>query len=328
MKRVFLIAAIALGSVASMAQVSAYKQGSGEIVDGYTLPRTVINVKVAQEREVILRGPYARYASQYLGVTGAPMSDKESYRILGATLSWGVEPDIEATFALDSKSKERVKSFQWLTANEHMQSDLPQDNNYKGAKLGGENPFKDVGTSTVQQSSGNDLSFELMSGIEKSTEQMAADAAAVIFKIRKRRIELITGEQGENVFGAGLQAALDEMQRIEDEYVSLFLGKRYVQRTEHVFEVVPQAGEQRVVAFRFTSDGGVVPTTDLMASPISLELTPIDSAVSVGDKSKSSGVLYRVPLMEQITLSDGSTVYATKKIPVYQNGIFTQIPVL
>lgn len=328
MKKVFSLVAFALLAVGATAQISAYKHGVSATVDGYSLPRTIVEVKVVQEREVIIRGPYARYASQYLGVTGAPMSDRESYKILGATLNWTTEPDPTQIYAIDDKTGTMAKVFAWLPPQEKQDVELPADNDFKDAQLDGRTPFTDMGTSTTVQSNSS-LSVGNMSGVEKSGEQMAADAAAVIFKIRKRRIELITGEQGENVFGAGLQAALDEMARIEQEYVALFLGKRYVQRTELQFNVVPTKNETRVVAFRYTPTKGVVAPNDLSANPVNLEFLSIGTPETPHSKRSSSKfVQYRVPQIELVKLTDGTTIFATSNIPMFQKGVIVEAPIL
>ncbi|HAY31196.1 DUF4831 family protein, partial [Alistipes sp.] len=66
--------------------------------------------------------------------------------------------------------------------------------------------------------------IDKQSTVEKSAESMAADAANMIFSLRRHRLDLVTGEAGENVFGGGLKAALDEISRLEQEYLALFLG--------------------------------------------------------------------------------------------------------
>lgn len=328
MKRFLIIIALAGLSAAAAAQVSAYKQGISASVEGYSLPRTVIEVKVVQEREVIIRGPYARYAAQYLGVTGAPMSDRETYKILGATLSWTTEPDPSQIYAIDEKSGSMAKVFNWIVPAAKPVVDIAADRDFAGAQLGGRMPFTDMGTSTVVEN-GDNMAIDRTSAVEKSPEQMAADAASMVFKLRKRRVELVCGEQGENVFGAGLSAALSEIARLENEYVALFLGKRYVQRTEHLFNVVPEAGKNRLVAFRFSPTKGVAGVSDLSASPINMEFSPISAlAAPTTKRSAARAVQYRVPQIEAVTITDGTTVLASDNIPVFQRGVMVEAPVL
>ncbi len=326
MKRLIFTAGALLLTLSSSAQISAYPQHIGSSVEGYSLPRTVVEVSVVEEREVIIRGPYARYASQYLGVTGAPMSDRENFSILSASISYTTEPDPSQIYAISDRGEvERV--MEWITPTAGAQEETPADSRYSGARLGGNTPFKDVGTSTVMDS-GNGLSMNISTAVEKSEEQMAADAAATIFKIRKRRLELLTGEQGENVFGAGLEYALKEMARIEDEYVSLFLGKRYTQKSTKVFRVTPKVGADRIVAFRFSSQSGVQPAEDLSASPVNIEISTIEKPTPAPASKGEKSVRYRVPEMCKITLWDGTTTFDSEIIPVFQRGVIVNAPLL
>lgn len=320
MKRLLFTLLIGVATLVGNAQISAYPTGTSWNVTGYSLPRTVVIVSVTQQREVILRGPYARYASQLLGVIGAPMSDKESYTILRASLSYTTEPDPTQIYALGTKSKTAVEVFDWVAPTENPLAVEPlADKDFSGAKFSGLTPFKDMGSSTVMENN-QGLSVFNSSAIVKTEEEMASEAAQTIFKLRKRRIELITGEQGENVFGEGLKYALEEITRLEEEYVALFLGKRMVQRNELKFALTPKADTKSMVAFRFTSQGGVVAASDLTASPVTLEFSVTDKMETQSKSFFKSGVVYRVPQIAQVTLSDGVQTLAELSVPVYQMG--------
>ncbi|MDE6499371.1 MAG: DUF4831 family protein, partial [Rikenella sp.] len=103
---------------AAQAQVSAFPQGGvARAIDGYTLPRTVVDVTLVVEREVILRGPYAKFAAQYLGISGAAMSDKQNYRIIDAALGYSEEPDPTQTYHLDRPVEAGSRAFHWLSVD-------------------------------------------------------------------------------------------------------------------------------------------------------------------------------------------------------------------
>ncbi|MEG1606796.1 MAG: DUF4831 family protein [Mucinivorans sp.] len=336
MKKLLTLAAILLLSAGASAQIAAYPQGNSAAIEGYTLPRTIVTVRLTQEREVIIRGPYARYAAQYLGITGAAQSDKESFKLLGAALGYAEEPDPAQTFVFDEKSGAPLKIFRWLTVKPVAADAAPSDMDYDGARIGNRSPFTDVSATPLiygQTSENVDMGLLIagkVEAIEKSTEQMAADAAALIFKLRKRRVELICAEQGENVFGAGLGAALSEMDRLEKEYLSLFVGKRYTQVTSITYSVLPEVGKNRVVPCRFSEQKGVVAPSELSARPLTLEFTPLQSGtLSVAPKrSASRAVVIRVPQSNQVRLYDGQDVLATEWVPVFQLGTTMDAPVL
>lgn len=348
-KAAFAVAVLCTGGAAivpAAAQVSAFPQGIGSnTIEGYALPRTVVTVTLAVEREVILRGPYAKFAAQYLGISGAAMSDKQNYRILDASLGYYEEPDPGQTYHLDRPVDAHSKAFHWLSVVPQ-QKPLLADAAFPGAAIGNNNPFTDVsldplyGATTEQSSladgdSFGELPVNRTSAVEKSTEQMAADAAHAIFTLRKRRFDLVTGEMGENVFGAGLGAALKEMERIESEYLSLFIGKRYTQRIVKTFSVLPPTSGTAIVC-RFSPTKGVVPDTDLSGRPIVIEMTAEAGAAQGGSSGNGAGgskkgavsVRYRVPAVLTVKLVDGNDELARERIPVFQLGSVAYAPVI
>ncbi len=316
-------------STNSQAQVKAFPQSTGGTIDGYSLPKTVLHVEIHSQREVVLRGPYARYASQYLGIIGAPQSDKESFQLLGAKIKYSEEPDPSSTFVFDSKTGTPVKAFQWLTMTPHNNNtQLSKDNDYQGASIIGDNPFKDVGATISLGATNSGQSDRLSSG-SRDMESMAAQAAGTIFKLRKKRIEIICAEQGENVFGAGLESALNEINRLEKEYLSLFIGKRYVQTFITEYPVVPKSGETRAVVCRFTPEKGVTNSMDLSASPVMIEFKPEASGSIPSSAPKSSkSIMVRIPTTVNMQVSFSGQTLCQDRAPIYQLAQTISIPVL
>ncbi len=316
-KSILLLLALTVSS-AAQAQIAAFRQGAGAVAEGYTLPRSVVTVTLTTERETILKGPYARYAAQYLGVTGAPMTDKQQARVVSASIGWYEEPDPAETYQLAKPVEQQHKAFRWLSAESRPQvNTLPE--------LPDPVPFPDLGISPVYGDG------TATSAVEKSTEQMAAEAAEAIFTLRKRRYDLVSGETGTDAFGAGMKAALKEMQRIENEYLALFLGKRTVTRTVSTFSVLPDPKKSTLILCRFSDSKGVVSDTDLSGRPITLEFTAeaaaaIDPALTAPRKGVAS-VAYRVPVSQVAKAMDGNTELARQRVAVYQAGPVIYVPV-
>lgn len=76
------------------------------------------------------------------------------------------------------------------------------------------------------------------------TDEQAADRAAEqIYALRTARLELITAELGDGVYGAGLESALREIDRLEKEYLELFFGKRSVTYSHQRYYVTVKPAE-------------------------------------------------------------------------------------
>ena len=80
----------------------------------------------------------------------------------------------------------------------------------------------------------------------------------MIFSLRRHRLDLVTGEAGENVFGGGLKAALDEISRLEQEYLALFLGKQYRQTVAREYNALPSKDENTFGRMPLLRYGGSV----------------------------------------------------------------------
>lgn len=346
MKKMIISALVFVAAVAQgQAQVVAFAQSGTSSVDGYSLPRTAVVVKLTQERESVIRGPYAKFASKYLGISGVAQSDKESYKILGATMNYLLEPDPTSTYVFEYKAEAPTRVFTWLS-NGNLSGKagaVATDGDYSEGRVGLNTPFSDMGVSSTYgktnlASSAQDfLSDEgfRLDAVEKSVEQMASDAASAIFKLRKRRVELITGDQGENVFGQGLQAALDQINKLEAEYLSLFIGKRFVQVTERAFTVSPaDAARGRMTVCRFSETTGITSDADMVGRPINVEYAPekggnIAAPVAMAKKSGSVRTIpYRVPRFDVVRVMDGTTMLTQERVPFYQFGATVDLPLL
>lgn len=343
MKQILIpLCLLAMTAVGVQAQVKATKGvvvGSSNSVV-YALPRTTLKVTVVVEKESIRKGPYARYAQKYLGVM-APLADKDIYTIVGGKIGYAQEADPNEVYTLENPDKSPMQLY------------TPSVEGFLAAPLDGAalmpsafKPAAPVGPAALAHKAmgkgkvkvlsqiDSDTSFvkvqvDRRSTVEQSPESAALDAANMIFMIRKNRMELISGNAGENVFGQGLKAALDELNRLEEEYLALFLGKQFKQTIVREYDVVPEAGKTSAVVCRFTEFGGLLPSSDLSGRPILVEMTPemkVQGSPMSETKGKST-IYYRVADIANCRLLDGNREIAQCRVPVYQFGEVMQIPV-
>ncbi len=160
-------------------------------------------------------------------------------------------------------------------------------------------------------------------------EESAQKAAEEIFYIRNTRREILAGEFGEGFYGGGLGAALDQFRRDEEAYSKLFFGSVSTERGSKLF-TVPLSGEtKRYVVCRFSVQSGVMPSNDLSAEPVTLQITPLDPVevnVPMGDE-KSVFKNFMVATWVRVDLIfDGETI-ATQTMPLYEFGQKVSYPV-
>ena len=116
------------------------------------------------------------------------------------------------------------------------------------------------------------LPLNRTSATAQTTEEQAAATAEMIFSLRKHRLDLITGEAGENVFGAGLKAALDEIARMEKECLDMFYGSKTTTEQIHTFDITITPDKNEYLVCRFSDDAGIVSADDLSGKPIVLKV--------------------------------------------------------
>lgn len=289
MKRCMLTLLLLVAATALMAQ-NRYFAPLGMTVteDGavsYVEPHTILAVDVTVACDRTIAGPYARYAQKYLGVR-APLTDRVEWSVVGGALGLVDEADY---LAIDPMPAESRTELQHAVGGEEFARIRP------------------------------DKKTILM----PDTEDAARDAATLIFSLRKHRQELITGEAGENVFGAGLQDALAEIARQEQALLELFLGKQRTTTQSQRYFVCPEADKKQYVVCRFSPEEGLLASDDLLGDMVLLQITPqAQVAATVVEAGPKDLTTMDVLVANRATcnLSHGGTTYAEKVIPIFEFG--------
>ena len=292
------LSGIVLSALASAASLFASAQsviGVKQITNPVIVPQTTIHVTFTVRRESVVKGPYAKYSQQYIGVA-APLNDKTTYAIIGAELTYSDRSLPSQATALASMEP---------TAEESVNKPI----------------FSDVSLDPIVYSAASGSNDTRTSTKEKSLDRMAADAADAIFTLRRRRFDLVTGEFGENVFGAGLPAAIEEMARMEDNYLSLFTGKRHTHTYNVTIDITPAADTDKITICRFSETSGIVEATDLSGEPVVLSIKPgVQHNAIPGKKAGKNTVYITLPRMAWCQLFNGMELLTEKEIPMLQSG--------
>ncbi len=259
-------------------------------VPAAALPYTTVKIRLTIEKETVQAGPYARYAQRYLGVI-PPLTDRTNCRIVSAGIDY-IDP-------------------------QHTPEPVITE-----PQVGGNVVSHVFGGSGFTRSTP-----DRVSAIDKSSEEMARDAANTIFALRRQRLEILTGEAGE-LYAGGLDAALREISRMEDEYLALFLGKQSTTTTVHEVEVVPQVDRMTCIACRFSDQDGLLPDGDLSGQPVILSFVPEKAAVPMPapKAGRQQLVQWRIADFADCKIAYGQTELAKRRIPVYQFGVTVTAP--
>ena len=189
---------------------------------------------------------------------------------------------------------------------------LMEDNSYM--RCGAEMPR--VGDKQVVEE--QMLQIDRISSGERNTEAAAREAAEQILSLRRTRLDLITGEFGEGVFGAGLQSALEEISRLERGYLELFYGKRSITTLAERFILPVNSEQPSTVIARFSAESGIVAKDDLSGDIILVKITP--SEMSYPQSELKGTVAYRYANNAEVIVALGGDVLARNILPLYEFG--------
>lgn len=297
----------------------------------YALPTTTVTVKVEVRQESFFAGPYAPFAKQMLNMS---VSDQDAItsEITRVELIPKVEADSDAWYTCDQESAALLSlSAQGLVSMGNSGAPvswrflpgLKADFSDKGLtipeKEAVETIYKEMPTDTGMVS----IPVEHKILVEKTLEDKASDAADVILQVRKERLNIASGNTDASYSGESLRAALQELERIEAEYMALFRGYSIVRKQVCTFEVLPSRDvkHHRYLVFRLTDEGPV--SMGVHGTPYYLELQPEGTLPEEDpDKKKTRGsVRYRIPQVCKVTFScDGQPLLQTR-LPFYQLGV-------
>ena len=291
MKRIISLMSLAvLACGAATAQNTPYKAVVGTYIDAsgalaVSDPSTSVAVDLIVEKEQTVVGPYARYAQKFLNMRGS-LVDKTVYSLKGVKLAVTGGEDVIA----DAVPAAEVTETSYMGSASEFAKVLP----------------------------------DRMSATAVSEEEAAANAAQAIFSIRKHRMDLITGEAGENVFGAGLKDALAALDAAEQEYLELFFGKRVITTSVERVVIPMVEGVQSYAVARISSSAGVVAADAKDGDAVTLEVAPsgrarLSSIVEADPKSKTA-VKVRVADPSTCTVKVGDKVLTSAVLPLFEMG--------
>lgn len=287
----FLTLATLLCTAAS-AQNNLYRSVIGPYIDANGAvavadPSTTIVVDLVIESEQTIVGPYARYAQKYLDVRGS-LVEKTTFTIKDAHLS---VLQCDGVLAL-----------------------APEQ----------------AASTTVQSHLGDIAEFakvlpDRMSTSPLTIEDAAAQAAQNIFTIRKKRMDLITGDAGENVFGAGLKDALEALDAREQAYLELFLGKKITTTTTKRIVVPLNGTESSYTIAKLSSSKGLLAESAEEGDAVKLVINPSGRAPKLNgiaevDSRDKTALMVRLADNATCSISVGDAVVGTTTLPVFEFG--------
>ena len=166
--------------------------------------------------------------------------------------------------------------------------------------------------------------IDQLSSVDVELEAAAEAAAKQIYALRRARLDLITGELGDGSFGAGVTSALEEIERLEREYLDLFYGKRSVITSSHRYIVPIEEDKSTYLIARFNREEGLVDEDDLSGDIILVTIRPSQMNYPAGDPKGK--IAYRYANNANVMLSLGGNPLTERVLPIYECGCTVLFP--
>ncbi len=341
MKKLITFLTIAALPLIASAQTNADPDGYVT----YALPSTTVALDVEAVQETFYAGPYAKFAEKYLGIKPR-VKDETTIRLTQLKMTPLVEADQSCRYSLKAGKTDlnasvfKLSSAGLVTFADAKMADesvwrFPVETQGDFAGKGVSSNLTSESTTLYRndkkESAYNKVSVQQNMVVEKTLEQKAAETARTILQLRDQRLRIVTGDTDATYSGAAMGAAIEELSRLEKEYMTLFVGYSEFQTQKMRFDVIPEQvrENQLYIAFRMSDAKGLTPADELSGKPVVMEIIPqVFEQIPTEEKKKSKEevIHYRIPAICTVKLKSGADLLLQARMPVYQLGQKSSIP--
>ncbi len=315
----------------------------------YCLPKVVYKLEVIMDCTHHIPGPYWKYAEKELSLVPKVIEAKDTWKIVDIKVSPQYVPDEKARYSV-SASSDYWPVFLSLSAEGFLAGVAGGDGGVVGDyDMMAYHERKDKDTEVIditQLNTYNHLkevldtnyTFQEVDGemkkiwdpivryTRKTEQNNVKEAVSEIFRIRSERVRLLNADN--NVAdGKSLELILKEYDRMEANYLSLFMGKKVVNRVKKVVYCTPVNADESTLAFRFSENGGILDSKNVSAAAYFLQVTnvtvPASNPIAEGE---GAGIFYRVPATGELQLLLGKELLMNMKTIVPQLGEVKRFP--
>lgn len=308
---------LAMNASMSFAQTQVTEFNPGLVAGGvnYALPKTMLKVNVTATKVTYTPGEFAKYANRYLHIDGVGTEKSTTWTMTSAKVYQEGVPDMDKCFTVKLKDKTVAPMVQLTkegvlisvnTENEVSEYTLPADRKTSGKLDSRQYMTEDILSAT-------------------STAKMAELTAQEILDIRESKNAIKRGQvDAMPKDGASLKIVLDALDAQEKALTQLFVGYSDTLFTAASYSLLPTADIESDVLFRFSRKLGFVDADDLAGEPYYIRVKD-NHTVTLPDakeaaKRKITGLVYNMPSMAKVTLSNMQRKIYEQDLPFAQFG--------
>lgn len=334
-KTTLLIAALTMTAICAVAKdkeatarVTPIAQDADAANGGliYSLPTTALRITVEAELTIEKEGPFYRYSNKYLNLSDVVKEDRETWRLVGASVDTYGVADAEHTYKITTQG-----------------ADVPAlVLNAEGVIEGINAPARCGAINAAEPKlekpvvNFDNVHHERTVLARTSSAAMAEETANAIYRLREKRLSLLGGEDATILHDKGsYEQVLAQIDSLEAEYTSLFAGKKMTIRVSRTYTYVPQrGGESSGVLLRFSATNGFLDAMDLTGKPVYVDVAFADQSklneYADGSKQRKeapvTGLRYIRPSLMNVKVIDRTIVLWQGDVRCSQGGQILSLP--
>jgi hypothetical protein len=328
-------------------------QGLRNYSNIYSLPKTVIRVRVTAERLNYARGPYYQYAQTYLGLEDVIQENKQEWRISDVDFETYPIADTNNLFLIETNDQNKLLQFNFnqdgflesINEIEKIGNGLQQYTpSYKEPEVAIEEPFNEILAKANTELSFDDVPVPKEIVNKKSLGEQAAAFANRILTLRDDRAALLVGDGYTQALPVGetMKTMITGIDNIQEKYLSMFRGKIVKDSFSFTFDFVPDEPRKRTqsILFRFSEQNGIVDNSEISGMPIIIEIESYETLKQLEQFKKrqfylekvtlknelEKGFYYRIPEMGVVRLIQDEKVLKQEQIQIAQYGSIQHLP--
>ncbi len=326
----------------------------------YSLPRNVVTIDITVIKTKRIAGPYAKYASKYLGIKNALQTNSVNYEMTDVKINTYAEPDPDQFYFVNLEKYKPSKARSMLLSlseagmiqdvNDNSDAMVQQEKKEELAKTKidysetfkyfADANLKERVDTIIEKVNIDTITIEKRilrrRMVEKTLEEKAKEAADFIMKVKERRFDIITGDQEVAYSKATISLMNEELEKLEKEYMMLFTGITEKETFQYRYTYIPepQIYNASIPLFKFSKAAGVVDESFHGGKMVYIHVKRAKNTMTLGnfikdnkdDDSKTTGFYYRIPEYAKFSIIKGAEQIAEASFLISQFGVVASLP--
>ena len=299
----------------------------------YSLPQTMLKLDFIIDEVELEKGPLNDFAPNYLAMEDYVDYETTEYRLVDVKMSTVAAPDPNALFFV---------TFASMRGGSKTQFDVLPNGIIRSVGYGYASENEVSETESVEQpkpcckaEQEPDYGFMPLLTAGKSNAQLAKEAADKIEEIRKAKYYLISGDVEMAGNPETFNAMYKKLDAMEQEYMSLLVGKRVSKRVVKTVYVIPNKEVTSQTVAKFSETEGLTLGTSGTGSMITVQTLSLNTTAAINAPSQSAvelmtyenKVFYRIPEMANVKVTCGNRTLLEDRVTVSQLGALLTAPI-